>query len=144
MNDYCKCSYPTADSVTAKSGTCAECGKVVQIYGTDPCYNAVTMSKYTPGNRYVFPIKYPESFSSISNYRVIVIDGPDNRIVVGEFENKADANLDAAAPKLLEACKSLPLDCEFEDAADFKDNASAFLRAMKLAREAIAIAEPKV
>jgi hypothetical protein len=52
-------------------------------------------------------------------------------------------NLNAAAPKLLEACKALPLDCEFEDAADFKDNAVAFMRAMQLAREAIAIAEPQ-
>lgn len=53
----CKCSYPTADSVTAKSGTCAECGKLVQgywsepenyasifnaLFGTNLCYNAVT------------------------------------------------------------------------------------------------------
>lgn len=28
--NYCECSYPGADSVTAKSGTCATCGKPVR------------------------------------------------------------------------------------------------------------------
>ena len=33
------------------------------------------------------------------------------------------------------------VDAYFEDAADFKDNASRFMRAMELARAAIALAE---
>jgi len=56
-------------------------------------------------------------------------------------EIEANGRLIAAAPELLAACKALPLDCEFEDAADFKDNARAFLRAMEFARSAIAKAE---
>jgi hypothetical protein len=52
--------------------------------------------------------------------------------------SQADARLIAAAPDLLAACEALPLGCQFDDAADFKDNAGAFLRAMELARNAIA------
>ncbi len=37
------------------------------------------------------------------------------------------------------ACEALPLDCEFEDAADYKDNARRFDRAMDLARAALGI-----
>lgn len=52
-----------------------------------------------------------------------------------------------AVPDLLEACEALPLDKfrdgEPPDAADFKDNADAFLRAMRLARVAIAKATGK-
>lgn len=55
----------------------------------------------------------------------------------GEEFCHADARLIAAAPDLLAACEALPLDCEFEDAADFKDRSRAFLRAMELARAAI-------
>jgi hypothetical protein len=88
------------------------------------------MNKITPGNRLVFTVH-------VTCYQV-----QSDGIVIAEFKNEADANLDAAAPKLLEACKALPLDCEFKDAADFKDNARAFLNAMRLAREAIAIAKP--
>lgn len=55
----------------------------------------------------------------------------------------ANMRLISAAPDLLKACESLPLDCEFEDAADFKDNASQFLQAMELARVAIAKAKPQ-
>jgi hypothetical protein len=39
------------------------------------------------------------------------------------------------------ACDALPLDCTFEDAADFKDNAARFDRAMELARIAISARE---
>jgi hypothetical protein len=35
------------------------------------------------------------------------------------------------------ACDALPLDCTFEDAADYKDNAAKFDRAMHLAKIAI-------
>lgn len=43
---------------------------------------------------------------------------------------------------LLEACKALPdFDLDNPDAADFKDNAKHFMRAMRLARSAIASAE---
>lgn len=56
-------------------------------------------------------------------------------------EQIANGKLIAAAPDLLEACQALPigiLDHDFIDAADFKDNAEPFLRAMRLARRAIA------
>ncbi len=59
----------------------------------------------------------------------------------------ADANADLivravnAHADLLAACKALPLDCDFTDAADFKDNSRRFLSAMELARAAIAKAE---
>lgn len=43
---------------------------------------------------------------------------------------KAEAERDA----LREVAKALPLDKSFDDAADFKDNAAAFMRAMGLAR----------
>jgi hypothetical protein len=55
----------------------------------------------------------------------------------GGAEGEANARLIAAALDLLAACEALPLDREFEDAADFKDNASRLLRAMDLARAAI-------
>lgn len=42
---------------------------------------------------------------------------------------------------LLAVCEALPLDREFEDAADYKDNAARFDRAMRLARAAIAKAK---
>ena len=62
-------------------------------------------------------------------------DGTDH---VEDERTYHTALLLAAAPDLLEALEALPLDESFEDAADFKDNASAFLRAMELARIAIA------
>lgn len=44
--------------------------------------------------------------------------------------------------ELLAACEALPdFDIENPDAADFKDNAASFMRAMKLARSAIAKAK---
>ncbi len=39
------------------------------------------------------------------------------------------------------ACESLPLGCDFEDSADYKDNARHFDRAMDLARTALGIEE---
>lgn len=51
------------------------------------------------------------------------------------------AKLMFAAPDLLAACEALPLSCKFEDAADYKDNAMAFDRAMQLARAAISKAK---
>ena len=54
-----------------------------------------------------------------------------------DYNTRANARLIAAAPDLLEACEALPLEVEFEDAADFKDNARAFMEAMSLARAAI-------
>ena len=53
-----------------------------------------------------------------------------------------DANLLTAAPELLAACEAMPdFDIESPDAADFKDHASEFVRAMKLSRIAIAKAK---
>lgn len=46
-------------------------------------------------------------------------------------------------PQFLQACQTLPLDCEFTDAADFKDNAAKFQEAMRLARIAIAAVDHK-
>lgn len=68
--------------------------------------------------------------------------GPDGGSrEVGDIE--ANARLIAAAPSLLAACEALPLDCDFTDAADFKDNSSRFFEAMDLARQAIAKARGK-
>ena len=60
----------------------------------------------------------------------------------GDNGNKYAAMI-SAVPEMLEALRALPLD-EFDkpaediDAADFKDNAGAFIEAMRLARKAIA------
>ena len=35
MNEYCECSYPGSDSVSAYNNTCATCGKTVRIYNED-------------------------------------------------------------------------------------------------------------
>lgn len=52
---------------------------------------------------------------------------------------RANAALIAAAPDLLAACEALPdFDLERPDAADFTDHAADFMRAMRLARAAIA------
>lgn len=32
QEDFCDCSFPSADSVSAKNNTCAECSKVVRGY----------------------------------------------------------------------------------------------------------------
>lgn len=56
-------------------------------------------------------------------------------------EMEANARLCAAAPELLEACKAMPLDMldsDDIDAADFKGNAEKFLRAMRMAKAAVA------
>lgn len=63
-----------------------------------------------------------------------------------EYPDKAEAAANQAFivravnshDDLLAACQALPLDCEFTDAADFKDNSRAFLAAIRLARAAIA------
>ena len=93
--------------------------------------------KYPPGR---WEVMGPTEHAGI--YYVMVY-APDGRLLkqfhIGNTEGcDADARLIAAAPKLLAACEALPLDCEFEDAADFKDNSERFLRAMRLARAAIA------
>jgi hypothetical protein len=75
---------------------------------------------------------------------VVAEDRGSHSVTIATFtgENaKANAGLFAAALDLLAACEALPLDCEFEDAADYKDNASRFDRAMRLARPAIAKAK---
>lgn len=51
--------------------------------------------------------------------------------------NTEVSKLRAENDRLRAACQALPLDKTFEDAADFKDNAVAFMRAMDLAREAL-------
>jgi hypothetical protein len=59
----------------------------------------------------------------------------------GEFkaEGRANAKIMTAAAELLAACEALPdFDIDSPDAADFKDNACAFMQAMLLARAAIA------
>lgn len=57
-------------------------------------------------------------------------------------EDYANANLVISAPDLLAACQALPLakfaDEDNLDAADFVDNCTSFLEAMRLARAAIA------
>jgi len=59
-------------------------------------------------------------------------------------EVRAYDRLNDAAPELLEACEALPLDLLDKDeagdldAADFTDNAEAFMNAMRIARKAIA------
>jgi hypothetical protein len=55
----------------------------------------------------------------------------------GELVDEVAA-LRARVTELLGVCRALPLDCEFTDAADFKDHAGAFTGAMELARAAIA------
>jgi len=52
-------------------------------------------------------------------------------------------DLHEAASDLLAACKALPLDREFTDAADYKDASRSFDAAMSLAREAIAKVKTK-
>lgn len=53
--------------------------------------------------------------------------------------DKHDARLIAAAPELLNACQALPdFDIDNPDASDFKDNAGKFMKAMRLAKAAIA------
>ena len=108
------------------------------------------MSKFTPGPW--LARQFHTGRGAVHGWWVIdSIPDHDGRIVanaicqVSATNDDADANakLLAAAPDLLGACQSLPLDCSFEDAADFKDNSQAFMRAMDLARAAIAKATGK-
>jgi hypothetical protein len=76
-------------------------------------------------------------------------DGPNGQVIANAIaqatgtndDEEANARLISASPDLLAACEALPLDCEFKDAADFKDNSRAFLEAMSLARAAVAKAK---
>lgn len=72
----------------------------------------------------------------------ISIDAVDGRqIAFVRHGHQANAALLAAAPELLAACESLPLDMldreDRLDAAEFVDNSESFIRAMRLARDAI-------
>lgn len=76
---------------------------------------------------------------------VVAGDDPGQEHDLQEVLTEAQSRYVAAAANahadLLAACEALPLDREFMDASDYKDNAARFDRAMELARAAIAKAK---